>query len=65
MRTKENVIEDEAVPRFFRTKKDVKTRKIELMCKFYVYGYECLWKLRKKTCKCAHTSVVRDAFREY
>ena len=35
------------------------------MCKFYVYGYECLWKLRKKTCKCAHTSVVRDAFREY
>ena len=65
MRGSENLIEEGAIPRFFRLKKDIKPKKMDMMCKYFVHGYDCIWKLRKKECKCAHTLTVKEAYMTY
>ena len=40
-------------------------KKIPLMCKYYVHGFECIWELRDKPCNRYHTEVVKAAYDEY
>lgn len=31
-------------------------------CKYYGHGYQCLWKLRGKKCRCVHCPILKEAF---